>query len=61
MPVYSVYRCHNCNWRGWLLRTSSSPLSRALLVICYGLVAAIIIGGIIFVIIRKWPSANYQY
>ncbi len=61
LPVYSVYRCHNCNWRGWLLRSSSSPASRALLLIGYGLVAAIVIGGLIFIIIKKWPSATYQY
>lgn len=61
MPVYGVYRCHNCNWRGWLIRSASTPTARLMMLAAYGLVAAVIIGGIIYFIIRKWPSAQYLY
>jgi|GEM_PF-2571681 len=61
VPVYGVYRCHNCNWRGWLIRSSSSPLQRWLLLSIYGLVAACILGGIVYFVIRKWPAAHYFY
>jgi len=61
MPVYSVYRCHNCNWRGWLVRSTSSTMERWLMLGGYALAAALILGGIIYVIIKKWPSAEYMY
>ena len=35
LPVYGVYRCHHCNWRGWLPRGSTSRLMRRLLIIIY--------------------------
>jgi hypothetical protein len=61
MPVYGVYRCHNCNWRGWLPRGSSSPKMRNLLI---GLYAAIILGLLAFgtlAVIRNWPKPEFEY
>jgi hypothetical protein len=24
-PKHGIYRCHDCNWRGWQVRSKSSP------------------------------------
>jgi hypothetical protein len=61
VPVYGVYRCHNCNWRGWLVRSTASPLRTALFVIGYILVALCVVGVIGYFIAQNWPRPDYQY
>jgi hypothetical protein len=61
VPVYGVYRCHHCNWRGWLPRGSSSPAMRRMLIGFYTavLIAAVAFGAL--VIVQNWPKPEYQY
>lgn len=61
MPMYAVYRCHNCNWRGWLPRSTYSPGTTRLMIGLYILIVVLILAGIAFAIIRYWPSAKYKY
>lgn len=61
LPMYAVYRCHNCNWRGWLMRSTASPMmSNLILGVYFGLMVMVVLGAIYF-IIRHWPSAKYKY
>lgn len=61
VPVYGVYRCHHCNWRGWLTRSSASPVIAKTIVIGYMIIAAGILIGAVYFIIRHWPNAKFRY
>ncbi|HVZ39632.1 MAG TPA: hypothetical protein VHI13_10170 [Candidatus Kapabacteria bacterium] len=61
IPVYAVYRCHNCNWRGWLVRSTASPFVTRLLVGGYVVIAVCVITALTFYIIKHWPAAHYKY
>jgi hypothetical protein len=61
LPVYGVYRCHHCNWRGWLPRGSTSPLMRRLLIGLYSSILVALIAYATLVLIEKWPKPNYEY
>lgn len=60
-PVLSVYRCHNCNWRGWLPRSNSSQGKVRLVMGAYILLVLIILAFIAYWIITHWPNAVYKY
>jgi hypothetical protein len=61
LPVYGVYRCHNCNWRGWLPRGSTSPVMRRLLIGLYTSILVALLAYAALVLIERWPKPNYQY
>jgi len=61
VPVYSVYRCHNCNWRGWLRRSNATNVKVALVVAFYAIVGVAVIAGTVVAIQRLWPSPEYEY
>lgn len=61
LPVYGIYRCHNCNWRGWLPRGSTSPMMRRMLVALYTTLLLAILAFATVVLIEKWPKPHYQY
>lgn len=61
VPVYGVYRCHNCNWRGWLMRSTSSPARTRLFVAAYFLAALAVIALAAYYLISRWPTARYKY
>jgi hypothetical protein len=61
VPVYGVYRCHNCNWRGWMPRSSSSPAATRLFVSAYFVVAFLVIALVTYYLVTHWPTARYRY
>jgi hypothetical protein len=61
VPVYGVYRCHNCNWRGWLPRSTASKLATTALLAGYMVLVAILLAIAIYFIVQHWPTAQYQY
>ena len=61
VPMYAIYRCHNCNWRGWLLRSTYSPVVNRLLLAGYILIMALAIAAVVGAAIHYWPSAKYKY
>ncbi|MCC7439060.1 MAG: hypothetical protein IT211_11255 [Armatimonadetes bacterium] len=61
VPVYGVYRCHHCNWRGWLTRSSTSPAVAKAVVIGYFIIAISLLAGVVFFIIKNWPNAKFRY
>lgn len=60
-PVYSIYRCHHCNWRGWLTRSSTSPVMAKVIVVSYLIIAIAILAGAAYFIIQNWPNAKFKY
>lgn len=61
IPVYGVYRCHNCNWRGWLLRSNATPAISYLLLTTYIVVTASVLAAVVYFLVTHWPSAHYRY
>ncbi|HVK39388.1 MAG TPA: hypothetical protein VNA88_12680 [Candidatus Kapabacteria bacterium] len=61
LPVYGVYRCHNCNWRGWLPRGSTSPAMRRLLIVLYSTIMLAIVAYAAVVLVENWPRPKYNY
>jgi hypothetical protein len=62
VPVYGIYRCHNCNWRGWLPRGRSSPVVRKLLVGFYVILVVTVLGiGFSYVKRKFFPKPYYEY
>lgn len=61
VPVYGVYRCHNCNWRGWLPRGSTSPLMRRMLIALYTTIALAILAFAAIMLYERWPKPSYTY
>lgn len=61
VPVFGVYRCHNCNWRGWLRRSNATPLRIGLVIGVYALVAASIVVATVYAIHVLWPTPQYKY
>jgi hypothetical protein len=61
VPVYGVYRCHNCNWRGWLVRSTASPLITRLLILGYALLAIAVLGALAYIVVHNWPRPDYKY
>jgi hypothetical protein len=61
IPVYSVYRCHNCNWRGWLARGGSSSTKGRIVLGAYALVIVSLLVALAVTIIRNWPTATFEY
>ncbi|MBC8145449.1 MAG: hypothetical protein H7X80_07675 [bacterium] len=61
LPVYGIYRCHNCNWRGWLPRGSTSPMMRRLLVALYTTLLILLLAFAAALLIEKWPKPHYEY
>ncbi len=61
VPIYGVYRCHHCNWRGWTIRRRASKQMVWIVVAAYILFVLAVLGLIVYVIILKWPSAEFKY
>jgi hypothetical protein len=61
VPIYHVYRCHHCNWRGWLPRSGTSRTSVRLFIIGYVVLALVLAGAAIFLVYRLWPHARFKY
>lgn len=61
VPVYAVYRCHNCNWRGWMKRSNATPLRMALVVGFYALIALSIVTATVVAVNKFWPAPTYDY
>ncbi len=61
VPVYRVYRCHHCNWRGWLPRSGASRQTVRLIVGGYILVVVLVLAVAAFMIWRYWPHAQFKY
>lgn len=60
MPIVAVYRCHNCNWRGWLLRRPSGA-GRVALLAAYGAAVLLAVVAAAYVLQRYWPRGEFQY
>ncbi len=56
LPPYGLYRCHNCNWRGWKVRSNSSPILARLLVAVYLILLVTIVGAAVFFLRRLFPT-----
>jgi len=61
VPVYGVYRCHNCNWRGWLRRSNATHLRIGLVLAVYIVLGAAVITGTVIAVRTMWPSPEYEY
>ena len=61
LPVYGVYRCHNCNWRGWLPRGSTSPMMRRVLIVLYSTILLAVLAYATVMLIEHWPNPTYNY
>lgn len=60
-PLYGPFRCHACNWRGWLYRRDASPMTIRLLIGLYVTMALVALGGAAILIIHNWPSGRFKY
>jgi hypothetical protein len=60
-PVFSVYRCHNCNWRGWLLRSGAKSTTGRLVLAAYVVVLLALIVALVLLVREYWPNAEFQY
>jgi hypothetical protein len=60
-PVYGTYRCHKCNWRGWMPRGSTTPFVRKLLITLYTTLALVIVAWAVATIVERWPRPRYEY
>ena len=61
IPIYGVYRCHNCNWRGWLPRSTTSKLATGMVIAGYAVLVVVILAIALYFVIEHWPTAQYQY
>lgn len=60
-PLYGVYRCHACNWRGWLFRSNASPTVLRSLIALYGVIAFGVLAAVVALIVSYWPSGRFKY
>jgi hypothetical protein len=60
-PLYGVFRCHACNWRGWLYRSNASPVVIRSLIAFYSIIAVAILVAVIVLVVTYWPSGRFNY
>jgi hypothetical protein len=50
-PKHGIYRCHDCNWRGWQVRSKSSPIAAwSVLILNILLILGVIAVGVYFLV-----------
>jgi hypothetical protein len=50
-PKHGIYRCHDCNWRGWQVRSKSTPLAAwSIIILIVILIVGVIGVGVFFLI-----------
>jgi hypothetical protein len=59
--LYAPYRCHACNWRGWLFRRDASPVTLRLMIGLYVALALAVLGSAVVLIVTFWPSGRFKY
>lgn len=61
-PLIGIYRCHNCNWRGWMRRSKATTVSIALLLSFYVLlVAGTLTAGTFYALKKIDEQKHFKY
>jgi hypothetical protein len=55
-PRHGIYRCHDCNWRGWKVRSSSSAVVAWTVLFFNAVVILVMLGVIIYSAIGLLPK-----
>jgi hypothetical protein len=56
LPLHGLYRCHDCNWRGWKVRSSASPVLARIMLIVYSILLAAALFALIIFLRRIFPT-----